>query len=534
MHRRRLLAAAAKLREELVPGVSPAAAKVWIGRLDDDQVAYHKPSASHSSSRSERSERSDESNLAASSSSSYVLPGAIASLSRWRAVAPVHRTAQLLGVANCPRLRILRDVIVGDGSLANLAGLVTVDGNGRSGPLNPALLALWFTSPGVVISLRSHELWGLGSPAGAFGVGLGFALVAMWCHGLLEVATRWLGGATLEPATTTTTRRRRMRGGVRRRRAGRRSIAGEGLDDDDDEDEDEDEDDEDDGAFRRRPRRRRRRRGLGAGFHIRRVSGPDPVRVPGPRTRAHARGCVLGDARHAVVCRRRPRRRRRSVPSRVEGRVPVLVRLLARPGIAVLERFTPRGAHTRRGGGGTGVEGRDPRGRGRRPRAGGAASAAARGVRRGRPATIGRRLPTGTRAKRTTTRMRTTGRSSFGTLPSTTAPRTTDRVRRRLLPERDRRTATTILVEAMERIIFGPAGDAATSLDVLEGLGRARVSSRDGARGDGARTLNPNPNANTRDAGTGVGSVTTTTTGSGTSTGGTIGLGISWIQPRRS
>ena len=76
-----------------------------------------------------------------------------------------------------------------------------------------------------------------------------------------------------------------------------------------------------------------------------------------------------------------------------------------------------------------------------------------------------------------------------------------------------------ILVEAMERIIFGPAGDAATSLDVLEGLGRARVSSRDGARGDGARTLNPNPNANTRDAGTGVGSVTTTTTGSGTSTG---------------
>ena len=117
MHRRRLLAAAAKLRETTAErGGGDAAAKVWIGRLDDSDDAHREPSPFYSSSFSS----SDESNLSAKAS--YVLPGAIASLSRWRAVAPAHRTAQLLGVANCPRLRILRDVIVGDGSLANLAG----------------------------------------------------------------------------------------------------------------------------------------------------------------------------------------------------------------------------------------------------------------------------------------------------------------------------------------------------------------------------------------------------------------------------
>ena len=78
----------------------------------------------------------------------------------------------------------------------------------------------------------------------------------------------------------------------------------------------------------------------------------------------------------------------------------------------------------------------------------------------------------------------------------------------------------------MERIIFGPAGDAATSLDVLGGLGRARVArdtrTRDSlARGD-TRTRDGGSNANTRDAGTGAGSVTTTTTGSGTVTVTTV------------
>mmetsp|Transcript_10085 Transcript_10085/g.39391 ORF Transcript_10085/g.39391 Transcript_10085/m.39391 type:complete len:204 (+) Transcript_10085:1874-2485(+) len=112
--------------------------------------------------------------------------------------------------------------------------------------------------------------------------------------------------------------------------------------------------------LRRRPRRRRvsNPRRLRAGFQIRRVFGPDPVRVPGPRPCPHARGRVAGDARRAVVRRRRPRDCRRRVPSSVARRIPVLVRLLARPGIAILERFTPRGAGARRDGGRT-REGRD-------------------------------------------------------------------------------------------------------------------------------------------------------------------------------
>lgn len=163
---------------------------------------------------------------------------------------------QVLGVTNCPRLRMLRDVLVGDGSLASLVGIhrpppppaarspswikgggdgdgtgtggggasisastLTVEArareNARAGArpvaaatakaflplvgdfssssprLNQALLALWFVCPGVIVSLRAHELWGLGTPAGVWGVVLGFALTTMWAQGLLEVAVRW-------------------------------------------------------------------------------------------------------------------------------------------------------------------------------------------------------------------------------------------------------------------------------------------------------------------------------------------------------
>ena len=230
MHRRALLAAAGKLRETLAHAAvrgDDAAAKVWIGRLDGDgpnddtnddagDSGVKPPSMDQSSNDSD---------------SGYVLPGAIASLSRWRSVAPVHRTAQILGVANCPRLRMLRDVTIGDGSLAALAGIARLDGNGARA-LDKSLLALWFVSPGVLVTLRSHELWGLGSPAGGFGVVLGFALVAMWCHGMLEIATRFGGTAGVVSNTRVgvPNTRRRPRGG------GRRSIAGEGLDDEDEED----------------------------------------------------------------------------------------------------------------------------------------------------------------------------------------------------------------------------------------------------------------------------------------------------------
>ena len=156
MHRRALLAAAGKLRETLAHAAvrgDDAAAKVWIGRLDGDgpnddtnddagDSGVEPPSMDQSSNDSD---------------SGYVLPGAIASLSRWRSVAPVHRTAQILGVANCPRLRMLRDVTIGDGSLAALAGIARLDGDGARA-LDKSLLALWFVSPGVLVTLRSHEL----------------------------------------------------------------------------------------------------------------------------------------------------------------------------------------------------------------------------------------------------------------------------------------------------------------------------------------------------------------------------------------
>jgi hypothetical protein len=60
-------------------------------------------------------------------------------------------------------------------SLYLLANLVGVGSSFKS-----PLLYLWFLCPGVVVSLRAHELWGLGTIAGAWGVLLGFALVAMW------------------------------------------------------------------------------------------------------------------------------------------------------------------------------------------------------------------------------------------------------------------------------------------------------------------------------------------------------------------
>ena len=142
-----------------------------------------------------------------------------------------------------------------------------------------------------------------------------------------------------------------MRGGVRRRRAGRRSIAGEGLDDDDDEDEDEDEDDEDDGRSGGVLGGGGVVVGLAPGFTsaaflvLTRCVYPGLARalmLEAASLAMHATPSFVVDVLAVVggVC----------LPaSRVAYRCWCS---LARPGIAVLERFTPRGAHTRRGGGG--------------------------------------------------------------------------------------------------------------------------------------------------------------------------------------
>ena len=180
------------------------------------------------------------------------------------------RTVDVLGLANCPRLRVARDLLLGDGAVAELLGVAefrtpefrtakrpksspksstekktatgkkakttTVasrigddDSSERSSEsrnddpdpepkrvelfvLRVLPLALFFLCPGVVIALRAHELWGLDSVAGAGAVAFGFALCAMWCQGSLELYARWYECPT---------RRRRARTRARQRRAAR-------------------------------------------------------------------------------------------------------------------------------------------------------------------------------------------------------------------------------------------------------------------------------------------------------------------------
>ena len=179
------------------------------------------------------------------------------------------RAVDVLGLANCPRLRVARDLLLGDGAVAELLGVAefrtpefrtakrpksspraptekktatgkkakttTVasrigddDSSERSSEsrndhpdpepkrvffvLRVLPLALFFLCPGVVIALRAHELWGLDSVAGAGAVAFGFALCAMWCQGSLELYARWYECPT---------RRRRARTRARQRRAAR-------------------------------------------------------------------------------------------------------------------------------------------------------------------------------------------------------------------------------------------------------------------------------------------------------------------------
>ena len=228
------------------------------------------------------------------------LPSSLASFRAWRLADRGSRTASVVGLANCPRFRLMRDLALGDGSFANLAGVLeptpreeeaaastsraprqaatwprsstllaknnrggggetttrsalgglfarvaaSVEGKtslGRGGGVRnnaaapgksqsqsraraaanpsaadssssssekvvsgggsstriavfPALL--FFACPGVVVALRAHELWGFSSFAGAWGIALGFAQAAMFCHGACELLeTRFVAGA---------------------------------------------------------------------------------------------------------------------------------------------------------------------------------------------------------------------------------------------------------------------------------------------------------------------------------------------------
>ena len=129
------------------------------------------------------------------------------------------RTVDVLGLANCPRLRVLRDLLFGEGAVAELVGVAErrKQAPRRRELKNPKLqndatksarsdarrneddiyvvralpLALFMLCPGVVLALRAHELWGLDCFEGAAATAFGFALFGMWCQGSLELYQRW-------------------------------------------------------------------------------------------------------------------------------------------------------------------------------------------------------------------------------------------------------------------------------------------------------------------------------------------------------
>ena len=499
MHRRALLAAAGKLRETLAHAAvrgDDAAAKVWIGRLDgdgpnDDAGADVDDPGVKPPSMDQSSNGSD---------SGYVLPGAIASLSRWRSVAPVHRTAQILGVANCPRLRMLRDVTIGDGSLAALAGIARLDGDGARA-LDKSLLALWFVSPGVLVTLRSHELWGLGSPAGAFGVVLGFALVAMWCHGMLEIATRFGGTAGVVSNTRVgvPNTRRRPRGG------GRRSIAGEGLDDEDEED------DSSDAGWSRDAYPFSPGIESAAYLVLTRCVYPGAARalmLEAASLTMHATHSCLVDAVFIVggvgLPLSRVGYRCWYVSSRGRG-----------------SQFWSDLRHVVRarvGLGGSGdVRGGDDLGeRARGPREAWASGDDWAEIAYGYAREDDSAINNSSAADEATDTSIMVDDIAVSNSPDRSSEETRGGDgRRRDTVDADQVRAMT--VEAMERIIFGPVGDLDRSLDVLEDLGRGHARGTDGQ------------GANTRDAGTGAGSVTTHTTATATGVGAGVGTGTETV-----
>ena len=500
MHRRALLAAAGKLRETLAHAAvrgDDAAAKVWIGRLDGDgpnddtnddagDSGVEPPSMDQSSNDSD---------------SGYVLPGAIASLSRWRSVAPVHRTAQILGVANCPRLRMLRDVTIGDGSLAALAGIARLDGNGARA-LDKSLLVLWFVSPGVLVTLRSHELWGLGSPAGAFGVVLGFALVAMWCHGMLEIATRFGGTAGVVSNTRVgvPNTRRRPRGG------GRRSIAGEGLDDEDDED-----DSSDAGGWSRDAYPFSPGIESAAYLVLTRCVYPGAARalmLEAASLTMHATHSCLVDAVFIVggvgLPLSRVGYRCWYVSSRGRGsQFWSDLRHVVRARVGLGGSGDARGTFD------------DLRERARGPREAWASGDDWAEIAYGYAREDDEAINNSSAADEATDTSIMVDDIAVSNSPDRSSEETRGGDgQRRDTVDADQVRAMT--VEAMERIIFGPVGDLDRSLDVLEDLGRTTR----GTDGQGA---------NTRDAGTGAGSVTTHTTATATGVGAGVATGTETV-----
>ena len=500
MHRRALLAAAGKLRETLAHAAvrgDDAAAKVWIGRLDGDgpnddtnddagDSGVKPPSMDQSSNDSD---------------SGYVLPGAIASLSRWRSVAPVHRTAQILGVANCPRLRMLRDVTIGDGSLAALAGIARLDGNGARA-LDKSLLALWFVSPGVLVTLRSHELWGLGSPAGGFGVVLGFALVAMWCHGMLEIATRFGGtaGGGSNTRVGVINTRRRPRGG------GRRSIAGEGLEDDDEED------DSSDAGWSRDAYPFSPGIESAAYLVLTRCVYPGAARalmLEAASLTMHATHSCLVDAVFIVggvgLPLSRVGYRCWYVSSRGRGsQFWSDLRHVVRARVGLGGSGDARGTFD------------DLRERARGPREAWASGDDWAEIAYGYAREDDEAINNSSAADEATDTSIMVDDIAVSNSPDRSSEETRGGDgRRRDTVDADQVRAMT--VEAMERIIFGPVGDLDRSLDVLEDLGRGHARGTDGQ------------GANTRDAGTGAGSVTTHTTATATRVGAGVATGTETV-----
>lgn len=498
MHRRALLAAAGKLRETLAHAAvrgDDAAAKVWIGRLDGDTNGDTNDDADDPGVKPPSMDQSSN-----DSDSGYVLPGAIASLSRWRSVAPVHRTAQILGVANCPRLRMLRDVTIGDGSLAALAGIARLDGDGARA-LDKSLLALWFVSPGVLVTLRSHELWGLGSPAGAFGVVLGFALVAMWCHGMLEIATRFGGSAGVVSNTRVgvPNTRRRPRGG------GRRSIAGEGLEDDDEED------DSSDAGWSRDAYPFSPGIESAAYLVLTRCVYPGAARalmLEAASLTMHATHSCLVDAVFIVggvgLPLSRVGYRCWYVSSRGRGsQFWSDLRHVVRARVGLGGSVDARGTFD------------DLRERARGPREAWASGDDWAEIAYGYAREDDEAINNSSGADEATDTSIMVDDIAVSNSPDRSSEETRGGDgRRRDTVDADQVRAMT--VEAMERIIFGPVGDLDRSLDVLEDLGRTTR----GTDGQGA---------NTRDAGTGAGSVTTHTTATATGVGAGVAAGTETV-----
>ena len=184
------------------------------------------------------------------------------------------RTADVLGLANCPRLRVLRDLLLGDGRVAELVGVAEfrddasrdaratatattaeattararskTDADGKRDDrdeidaanerrrdsrvfvVRALPLGLFLVCPGAVLALRAHELWGLDSFEGAAATTLGFASVAMWCQGSLELYAHWRECPTRRRRAAARAAARdaaRRRGGVLERAASARLAA---------------------------------------------------------------------------------------------------------------------------------------------------------------------------------------------------------------------------------------------------------------------------------------------------------------------